>query len=65
MRAVQQNGLTTYKEVANVVSQVSHLKPNFHSKTKITQVYWSRLERIPIGTHRPARRARSAAKRAS
>lgn len=63
MRAVQQNGLTTYKEVANVVSQVSDFKTNFPSKTKITQVYWNRLERTLIGTHHPAKIARLPAKR--
>lgn len=44
MRAVQQNGLTTYKEVANVVSQVSPLSINFLSKTKITKACLSKSE---------------------
>ena len=65
MRAVQQNGLTTYKEVANVVSQVSPFTIYFKSKMKITKACSSKLETIPTETLPLASKASSQAKKAS
>lgn len=64
MRAVQQNGLTTYKEVANVVSQVRQPNPDPHSKTKTTRAFSSKSATIQTATLRRARKAKRA-KRAS
>jgi hypothetical protein len=65
MRAVHQNGLTTYKEVANVVSQVSPFTINFKSKTRITKACSSKSEMIPIETLPHTSKASSQAKKAS